>query len=131
MSQKYGQQYYELLKKVHAQITAHPEGHRQETWVDFPDGVEAITLENFSCGTTLCIAGWAVILSGGTVYADAFGDDAFVTTDREESLFFHARSVLGFGYAEAEYIFLDTDNASAIAKLEYIIGEYEKEGYAL
>lgn len=43
----------ELAQKILDQITAHPETHNQDTWVD---GFN-------SCGTTYCIAGWAVALN--------------------------------------------------------------------
>lgn len=40
----------ELAQKILDQITAHPETHDQGSWVDV-------------CGTTYCIAGWAVALN--------------------------------------------------------------------
>jgi hypothetical protein len=43
----------ELAQKILTQITEHPETHDQYTWVDSFSG----------CGTTRCIAGWAVALN--------------------------------------------------------------------
>ena len=37
----------ELAQKILDQITEHPETHNQSSWVD-------------TCGTTYCVAGWAV-----------------------------------------------------------------------
>lgn len=43
----------ELAQRILDQITAHPETHNQDTWSN----------ENGACGTTYCIAGWAVALN--------------------------------------------------------------------
>jgi hypothetical protein len=42
----------ELLKRVRAQITEHPETHNQRVWA-----------KRTECGTTACVAGWAVLLA--------------------------------------------------------------------
>lgn len=43
----------EMFKKIHNQITLHPETHHQGTFE-----------EGQSCGTTRCVAGWAIHLWG-------------------------------------------------------------------
>ena len=45
-----------LAERVRDQIVQHPESHNQKVWV-----------QQTSCGTTACVAGWAVLLSGATV----------------------------------------------------------------
>lgn len=46
----------EMFQRVNAMLTAFPELHSQ-TWWEEPD-----TIANGSCGTTRCVAGWAVWL---------------------------------------------------------------------
>lgn len=53
----------DLAVKVIEQVTKHPETHVQSTWID-------------SCGTTACIAGWAVALNRQD------GEDVFHTKQR-------------------------------------------------
>lgn len=45
----------ELMQEVMQQIKDHPEQHRQAWW---------FTLEGPDCGTAMCFAGWACVLSG-------------------------------------------------------------------
>lgn len=42
----------ELFQKIHDQITQHPGTHDQDSWESY-------------CGTTRCVAGWAVHFSNG------------------------------------------------------------------
>ncbi len=42
----------ELFQKIHDQITGHPETHNQDSWESL-------------CGTTRCVAGWAVHFTNG------------------------------------------------------------------
>lgn len=53
----------ELFQKIHDQITQNPETHDQNSWESF-------------CGTTRCVAGWAVHFSNGEgrLWGAAFGD---------------------------------------------------------
>lgn len=45
----------ELFQKIHEVITLHPEQHDQGTWEE----------SDPTCGTTRCVAGWAVTLTTG------------------------------------------------------------------
>lgn len=56
------------LKAVRDLIKKHPEKHDQEQWVNVPadlvkfnDGGTALA----TCGTSACVAGWAVAMAGG------------------------------------------------------------------
>lgn len=48
-----------LAQRVRDQIVQHPESHNQKVWV-----------QETSCGTTACVAGWTVILAGATPALD-------------------------------------------------------------
>jgi len=53
----------ELFQKIHEQISAHPDTHYQGSW-------------ETGCGTTRCVAGWAIHLTTG---APVFGSDGRVS----------------------------------------------------
>lgn len=62
----------ELAKKIKAAITAKPELWDQHKWAAVPTGAFVVAPEEFeegegldlTCGTTMCLAGWACHLSG-------------------------------------------------------------------
>lgn len=76
-----------LLRKILDHIDAHPEEHDQETWES-------------ACGTTRCVAGWALHFDGQKVRADG-------------SIPRRAREVLGLTVSESEALFFDTCTPSA------------------
>lgn len=49
----------ELAEKVLEQVTEHPETHFQATWMSGSDQ----PFTKGGCGTTACLAGWAVVLN--------------------------------------------------------------------
>lgn len=48
----------ELARKVLDHVIEHPEQHSQGIWIDFAGGQRG----NY-CGTTACLAGWAVVFN--------------------------------------------------------------------
>lgn len=91
---------HELFQKVLDQIKLHPEGHEQATY------------EN-SCGTTRCVAGWALHLHNPTQPIEHTAQD--VTGNPFGSYSAAARQLLGLTREEAEELFLDTmDNDEAV-----------------
>lgn len=61
----------ELAARILAEIEAHPEMHEQGTWRTVRP----------SCGTTMCVAGWACHLSGDEFHG---GHAGFEFTDFDE-----------------------------------------------
>lgn len=61
----------ELAYKILDQIDAHPKRWVQNDW-----------MTNTECGTAYCFAGWAVVLSGGTL--EHRGYDVYVASGPEE-----------------------------------------------
>lgn len=107
----------ELMIRVRDQITQHPETHDQAHW----------GRRGPSCGTTRCIAGWAVhfglpesdqnwedeLLGGGAQLESAF--------DVERDIELVAADLLGISYNQADKLFFEWDNVEALALLdEYI-----------
>jgi hypothetical protein len=91
----------ELFRKIHAQITARPETHSQDSFEwDDNEGEErsdGVTL----CGTTRCVAGWALHF-----YAP---EQSIYDTARELGepldLAEVAKELLGLTYGQAEELF--------------------------
>lgn len=87
----------DLMLQVREQITSNPETHDQDTWITKSE-----------CGTTACIAGWAVLFSSDesklTWTTDVVGDEhcLFVT---ERYIKHVARDALGLTTWEAENLF--------------------------
>lgn len=59
----------ELAEKVLKQVTKHPERHFQATWVFGADQ----PVSTGECGTTACLAGWAVVLNAKNPGGSASG----------------------------------------------------------
>lgn len=99
----------ELAQKILDQITEHPETHDQDTWVN----------SSGECGTTYCIAGWAVALNALESDSSPRLDVTRARLSRELSIRFPtwsllAEELLGLGDAEAEELFFaDTEEAPA------------------
>lgn len=120
----------ELFKKIHEQITAHPENHNQRTYEEdverivaliqanaYDDSPERVAEDLFYvthrvdekeiCGTTRCVAGWSLFLHkpDQLMYQTA---DQIVTAAGEESYstyFDGARILLGLTHEQAEELF--------------------------
>lgn len=108
-----------LFQKIHDQITFHPETHEQISWVvfdeDYPNGdSDNRPSDGTICGTTRCVAGWAVWFSGyGHVYK--YNCDH---PDAPESWSTLGAKLLGLTDDEAGYLFLDTTNEQAAKLVE-------------
>lgn len=101
----------ELAQRILDQITAHPETHDQGAWRS----------ENGACGTTYCIAGWAVALNvePGEVHLPDETVTRFrlarelTTWDTEWSVL--GRELLGLDQEAADDLFFsDTEDAPRI-----------------
>ena len=91
-----------LLRKVMEYVTAHPEEHDQHYW-----GVKRV--EAPPCGTTHCIGGWALVLSGADLIWK-YGQVLDVIIDGDMAPpFVAARKVLGLTLAEAIRLFYAKD----------------------
>lgn len=129
----------ELLTKVRDLIKKDPDKLDMGLWgpvadvIDFGDSTGA----KVSCGTTACIAGWAVQLHGYQllVHPDHLGDDGVYEVsycvggnkcpmDIEKK----AREILGLSQAESDFLFLDIMNSEAVTALDGLIaGESVRE----
>jgi hypothetical protein len=108
----------DLAEKVLAQITEHPELHDQQYYGMRRD-----------CGTTHCVAGWAIALSPGVEFTWRPWDDGFEidgvslpdygVTDPEVA----GRELLGLDLEAAEHLFLDLDESEAIVFLRQLIAD--------
>lgn len=91
----------ELFKKIHDVISVHPELHDQ-----------AFFQEGTGCGTTRCVAGWAIHLS--------HPDDQGQSVSQLVSLFSkasspsaYARELLDIGYSESDVLFFTLSDEEA------------------
>lgn len=125
------------LRAVRDLIKRTPRRHNQTVWaeldydaVQFDDGDTAYV----SCGTSACVAGWAVNLAGAkfvvqrgkedqdggrTVYFCSF---ALTPGGEEQHIETYARQVLGLSEAEAGYLFDgDLERAEVLALLKALV----------
>lgn len=101
----------ELLKKVRDQIVMFPETHNQNTW---------------ACGTAMCIAGHASVLAGGKIWHDNDGGVVGIDNgDNISSIPSFADEMLGLSDEEHSYLFYCWDNATAVKRVDQIIGLWE------
>lgn len=105
----------DLMLAVREQIREHPEQHDQAYWAQKKD-----------CGTTLCIAGWAAVLSGRQVEWLDDEDVISVWLEGDEGLWGRmipdaARELLGLDYMESIALFMQRDNAAALELLDRMI----------
>lgn len=89
----------ELARQIWDHLNEHPDEHNQHSWIS----------GNEKCGTTRCIAGWAVFF--------AFGRDIRLSTD---GYFEMGGQLLGLDEDEACHLFLGTGNRAAMEALQYI-----------
>ena len=97
----------DLFAKIHDQITAHPETHNQDSWW---------------CGTTRCIAGWAVQLS--KIDPDQHDRDFLEEYSRDHDVapdyVLVAADLLGLTLHQAGRLFYEDENDYAVDR----VGEY-------
>lgn len=96
----------ELMIKVRDHIVAHPEQHDQATWA-----------EKTECGTTACVAGWALIL-GSPVDAHIFDETGSLPPTVAED----AQEILGLTYGQQGALFIGAiTHEGAIAGMNALI----------
>lgn len=110
-----------MARKIADRITAHPDTHNQDYWSN-------------ECGTTRCIAGWAVYLQAvdsarigdgqevGEVGLNGLARDYLRAEGLEEERFYvpvetAGRHILGLTVDQAEKLFWTTSNPLAV---EYV-----------
>jgi hypothetical protein len=121
----------ELLTKVRDQIRDHPEVHDQEHWwkivsTEVPEGFEVQNPDSTwytdaketlpQCGTSMCVAGWAVHLAG----LKPAPEDAFTSSFTEGIVITDVETVWNGDFEEhisdvaADLLGLDPDQADAL-----------------
>lgn len=113
MSSKYN---VDLMLEVKHAIENDPSAHDQQYWVRYR-----------SCGTTMCIAGWAVHLAGNHEFEVESGHDDSLTVDYVRTPQGHtlvpevAAELLGMNEEEMFRIFWTQDNEVAMSMLDELI----------
>lgn len=96
-------------------ITLHPERHSQSSWAKGD-----LTSE---CGTTACIAGYAILFSDDHRFHIDEDGDLMPTPEAEVKRVTFAAAgaeLLGLDAFDREYLFYNTDNADARKALGYL-----------
>ncbi|MFD4474633.1 hypothetical protein ACFWPU_00750 [Streptomyces sp. NPDC058471] len=94
----------DLMIQVREQCKMNPESHDQ-------GGYEG----EGSCGTTRCVAGWAIFLATGKSVHTACRDADFVTASELGA------HLLGLNYLEANDLFYEMDEDQALFMLDELI----------
>lgn len=143
-----GSKLAETIEKV---VTMVPDSHDQGSWfyaydtddsqvadpesihlVQILDAVEAgeEAAKEVKCNTTLCTAGWALILNGYRLEKDEWGDDVAVKDGNAFDIGSVARGLLDIDQRTADTLFDgDTSNDDAVSILGYL-AQGNKEGAA-
>lgn len=139
----------ELLKKIKTVLTLKPELWDQHQWArraltvpepvltDTADDV-AEEIKEVSCGTAMCVAGWACFLSGEKIdwTNDADVDEisnkimaTFLTSG--ETIESRARELLDISYEDAGTLFYGFGEDATLERLDELIeyGELEENKY--
>jgi hypothetical protein len=105
----------ELLDRIEQQITEHPETWDQDAWFRLPR-MRKTPVATPPCGTTLCVAGWAVSLSGYKLVPGRFDREGYlcIAPDGQEDIAVAARRLLGLSEAQADRLFGDATDLDAI-----------------
>lgn len=123
----------ELLTKIRDLVKLAPQKLDMDYWSTIPydmvqldDGSQA----KVSCGTTQCIAGWAVQLSGYQFLVgpdnlvssdDVYYPESCVAEDGVADIYEKAVDLLGLTACEADLLFLAINNSEAIDALDLFI----------
>ena len=132
----------ELAGKILQSIADHPEEHKQASWIATDiiqaEGDFEFSLAEFEndCGTTACIAGWALLHEGYTFKIDSSWDEKYEEYDTVTCALKEGRMVMDHDYgrvaskalanndqnlAEAiRPLFHDMNEEFAIAKLTHL-----------
>lgn len=98
----------DLMLRIREQITSEPKTHDQSAWA-----------ARTECGTTYCIAGWAVVLSGQELDWDG-ADLATPFTADDRYIPQVARELLGLDPWSADRLFF-CDSGTALHRLDQLI----------
>jgi len=100
-------------------IETYPERHDQDSWIENDDGEAESSViyngEEISCGTTQCVAGWALILNNGGLQAvdSSSVSDEYIfagnSTASAYSIMHDAASILGLSEDDAHTLFYASD----------------------
>lgn len=105
-----------LAVQVLNQVTLEPQTHAQDLWVS-------------SCGTTRCIAGWALELSGTRIKRDKHGETVLYRGNRNweavsgSQIRAEAGAALGISPEVAEDMFLYEGDQKAVAHLARLVAK--------
>lgn len=124
----------ELLTKVRDLVEKQPEKLNMENWAwcdvewDFDgDGYKKVV----DCGTTACIAGWAVQLHGYKFLlhdGDQYAIECIARNGRVMNIEYKAQELLGLTDDEANSLFINTSKDDAVDRLNDLIdGKTHKE----
>lgn len=100
----------DLMLQVREQITAYPETHDQDSYES-----------NYGCGTTRCIAGWAIFFHKGvqeSIY-EGRSEDSHPWRYRDSDGI--AAELLGLDDDEADSLFHCMDDDRAVNRLDALI----------
>ncbi len=142
----------ELAATIEKVVTMLPDNHDQGSWFftyDVDDNRQAVDPESIQlvqildaveageakakevkCNTTLCSAGWAVMLNGYTLAKDTYGYEKAFKDGEEFEIADLARDLLDIDKRTADVLFDgDTSNDDAVEIMGYI-GRGDKSGAA-
>lgn len=132
----------ELAATIEKVVTMLPDAHDQGSWfysyeqgydgtVD-PDSIHLVELldaveageevaKEVKCNTTLCTAGWALILNGYTLSKDECNEDVAIKEDEKFDIGRAAQKLLDIDKRTADALFDgDTSNEDAVTILSYL-----------
>jgi hypothetical protein len=109
-----------MLYQIADVIETYPERHNQEAWIENEYGEAESSViyngEEISCGTTQCVAGWALILNNKGLqavdYSSSLSDEyifADSNSSNSHSIMLDAASILGLSEKDAHTLFYTTD----------------------
>lgn len=101
----------DLMLQVRNAIRMEPERHNQDEWGSHPEA------DPSECGTTYCIAGWAVVLATGKSLKE--GCAKYDETPGFSDVV--AAQLLGLDSDEANEIFFCLDNKLALERFDALI----------
>jgi hypothetical protein len=120
-----------LIDRVVDVIEHNPNAHDQSYWAwrDMDYSLTApplsISLDNFPCGTTACVAGWALLLAGYVLTFDE-GSDAANFAENGRIIPLLARELLRLEREQAEQLFGWTTDLASIRRVVNEIKEGSK-----
>lgn len=136
----------DLALRVLQYVRENPEQHDQhryaqpapgldlDSYYDEPPPLELVEAVRpvegrYACMTAACLAGWTVLLAGPEAVDAAYDRiDPYDRDDRGSLWFNLGQRLLGLSPAQAADIFMDFDDASALAQLEALVEAHRGGG---